>query len=508
MKKGVNMHSSSVNNNSCLNQFRCFSWLKEKLKACIFSSRTVSAQPLSNQNIIPRASIAGPYSLPAGGDEGAIIEPPSENSEVQGSDKHPPPIRVLERARDIIPDESGQLVPFRFKDLVIKKINDVKCMLGEGSLGQVFRAVMSPRKGMVDDRGRIKLSRFYAVKKGGWESWFNNEAKCLRAAGEFGYTPWYNWGCVVMHDKGISLDKLLTSGDKEIDGGFRRQLIPRKQRQNIIKQAFKRLKEIHVKDILHSDIKPDNIAINSRGEVSLIDFGAAVTAKGEVNGEKQFKVFASSPEYCSPETCGRDTATQKMDVWAMGIVMFEMEMGYNPVSLVQRGTCELSLMERFDCMLNPELRLSLYPKLEEKSYTEMIETINEEERLSKECKDVLLACLAYNPDDRPTAEQLLKFPYFRDKELHEMNSMELVVAHSDAFKALAEAEKAMEESTTAEDFMLKDNLDRCQLRVKEIQERMSVLGDKPEEKEDDQCVDFRRPNIFMLAHNLFGRRGR
>ena len=502
------MHSSSVNNNSCLSQFRCFSWLKEKLKACIFSSRTVSVQPSSDQYIIPRASIAGPYSIPTGGDEGAINVPPSENPEVQDGDKHPPPIRELERARDIIPDESGQLVPFRFKDLVIKKINDVKCMVGEGALGQVFRAVMSPRKGMVDDRGRIKLSRFYAVKKGGWESWFNNEAKCLRAAGEFGYTPWYNRGCVVMHDKGVSLDKLLTSGDKKIDGGFRRKLIPGKQRQNIIKQAFKCLKEIHDKDILHSDIKPDNIAINSRGEVSLIDFGSAVTAKGEVNGEKQFKVFASSPEYCSPETCGRDKATQKMDVWAMGIVMFEMAMGYNPVSLVERGTCELSLMERFDCMLNPELRLSLYPKLEEKSYTEMIETINEEERLSKECKDVLLACLAYNPDDRPTAEQLLKFPYFRDKELHEMNSMELVVAHSDAFKALAEAEKAMEESTTAEDCMLKDNLDRCQSRVKEIQERMSELGDKPEEKEVDQCVDFRRQNIFMLAHNLFGRRAR
>ena len=501
------MKSSSVNNNSYLSQPGCFSWLKEILKSCIFSSRTVIAQPSSGQNIIPQVSIAVPYSLPTGGDEGAIIAAPSEYPEVQ-DDEHPPPIRVLERARDIIPDESGQLVPFRFKGLVIKKINDVKCMVGEGAFGQVFRAVMSPRKGMVDDRGRMKLSRFYAVKKAGWKTWLNNEAKCLRAAGEFGYTPWYKRGCVVMHDKGISLDKLLTSGDKKIDSGLRRQLIPSKQRQNIIKQAFKRLQEIHAKDILHSDIKPGNIAINSRGEVSLIDFGSAVTAKGEVNGEKQFKLFAASPKYCSPESCGRVTATQKMDVWSMGIVMFEMEMGYNPVSIVERDTCELSLMERFNCMLEPELRLSLYPKLEEESYREMIEAIKKHERLSKECKDVLLACLAYNPDDRPTAEQLLKFPYFRDKELHEMNSMELVVAHSDAFKALVEAEKALEESTTAEDFMLKDNLDRCQLRVKEIQERMSELGDEPEEKEDDQYVDFPRHNILMLAHNLFGRRRR
>ena len=336
----------------------------------------------------------------------------------------------------------------------------------------------------------------------------NNEAKILKAVEEFGYKPWYDPRCVVMHDKGISLDKLLSAGDEKENGGLLRKLIPGKHRKSIIKQAFKCLKEIHGKDILHSDIKPDNIAINNRGEVSLIDFGAAVTANGEVNGEKQFKLSAVTPEYCSPEACGKDTATQKMDVWAMGIVMFEMEMGYRPLSLVERETCELSLMERFDCMLDPELRLSLYPKLEEKSYTEMIGAIKEEERLSKECKDVLLACLACNPDDRPTAEQLLKFPYFRDKELHEMNSMELVVAHSDAFKALVKAEKAMEQSTAAEDCTLKDNLDRCQLRVKEIQERISELRDNPEEKEDDQCVFFPRQNILTLAHNLFGRRGR
>ena len=41
------------------------------------------------------------------------------------------------------------------------------------------------------------------------------------------------------------------------------------------------------------------------------------------------------------------------------------------------GVLLLPLMERFDCILDPELRLSLYPELEEKSYTEMIESIYE-----------------------------------------------------------------------------------------------------------------------------------
>ena len=405
-----------------------------------------------------------------------------KDTEVQDGDENYPAILLAQRARDIIPDETGQLMSFKFKNLVIKEINNVKCMVGEGGFGRVFMAVMSPKKKLVDDQGRKRVSRIYAVKKGGWKTWFDNEAKSLKAAGEFGYTSWYKRSCVVMHDKGISLDKLLSSGDENIaTGGLK--LIPNKHRQNICKQAFKCLQEIHAKGILHSDIKPDSIAVNSRGEVSLIDFGAAVKPKGEVNGETQFKLVITTPEYSSPEACGKEVATQKLDVWGMGIVMFEMEMGYNPVSLEARDLSELPLMDRFFCMFNSKRRFSQYPKLNEASYRRMIEDIKKQESISQECKDVLLACLAYNPADRPTAEELLKFPYFRDKELCEMSSMELGVAHSDAFKALVEAERAMEESTSAEDCMPEDTLSRCQLIVKEIQERMEALRDKPEKGE-------------------------
>ena len=405
---------------------------------------------------------------------------------VQDGDENYPSILLAHRARDIIPDETGRLVSFKFKNLVIKKVNNVKCMVGEGGFGRVFMAVMSAKKALADDHGRKKVSRIYAVKKGGWGTWFNNESKSLKAAGNFGYTPWYKRSCVVMHDKGISLDKLLSPGDENMaTAALPSELIPSKHRQNICKQAFKCLKEIHAKGILHSDIKPGNIAVNSRGEVSLIDFGAAVKAKGEVHGETQFKLVITTPEYSSPEACGKEVATQKLDVWAMGIVMFEMEMGYNPVSLEARDLSELPLKDRFFCMLNSKRRFSQYPKLNEASYRKMIEDIKKQESISQECKDVLLACLAYSPADRPTAEELFKFPYFRDKELHEMSSMELGVAHSDAFKALVEAERAMEESTSAEDCMPEDNLSRCQLRVKEIQERMEALRGKPEKEEDE-----------------------
>ena len=480
------MQTSTVNNNSCLSQFRCFSWLKGKIKACIFSSRSVMAQPSSAQNIIPRASIAAPFSLPTG-DEGAIIATPSKNPEIQVDEL--PAIPIAQRAKDITPDETGQLVPFEFKDLVIKKLNNVKCMLGEGGFGRVFMAVMSsPKKGLVDDQGRKKLSRIYAVKKGGLTTWLNNEAKCLKASGEFGYSPWYKKNWVVMHDKGVSLKKLISSDDDVKKYTIFRKRIPRKLRQNIGKQAIQFLQRVHDQGILHSDIKPDNIAINSRGEVSLIDFGTAVQAEREVNGEKQFKLLTGSPDFTSPEALCKETATQKMDIWAMGLVMLNMELGHIPRLLEVSELSELPLKARVLCALRPKYRFILFRKMSRKKYDQMIKVINDNTNISQECKDVLLACLAYNPDDRPTAEQLLKYAYFRDKELHEMSFMELGVAHSDAFKALVKAEKAIEESTSDENCMLKDNLDRCQLRVKEIQERMGVLNDKPVRKEHEPLV--------------------
>ena len=488
INKDINMQTSTLNNSSCLGQFRRLNWLKEKIRSCFFSSRSVTAQPSSDQNMISRTPIAVPDSLPAGGDEGAINTAPSEYPEIQVD--NPPPIPILKRAKDIIPEESGQLVPFAFKDLVIKKINNVKCMLGEGGFGRVFMAVMSPKQGWVDDQGRKKLSRIHVVKQGGLTTWMNNEAKCLKASGEFGYSPWYKKNWVVMHDKGVSLKKLIHSRDR-VTGCITSQLIlPSKLRQSIGKQAVQFLKRVHDQGILHSDIKPDNIAINSRGEVSLIDFGTAVEAKREVNGEKQFKLSTGSPSYFSPEALGTETATQKMDIWAMGLVMLHMELGYTPALIEASELREVPLHARGMCILQPEYRLRLFPKMSRKNYDKMIKTINNNESTSQECKDVLLACLAYNPDDRPTAEQLLKYPYFRDKELHEMYLTELVVAHGVAFKALVEAEKAIEESTSDENGMLKNNLDRCQLRVKEIQERMAVLNDNPLTKEPEPFVIF------------------
>ncbi|USE34270.1 protein kinase [Endozoicomonas sp. SCSIO W0465] len=450
-----------------------------------FLTRHVKVPSPFDQNETRHGSGAKPGGLSVSHNKNPTIQSATDYSRDRGNAQEVTQPRILTRAKDLVPEESGQLLPFKYKDLVIKKLKNVKKSIGEGGFGRVFMATIFPKKDWVNDQGRKKLSRVYAVKINKWITSFKiKEAKCLRAAGEFGFTPWYKKNCVVMHDKGASLDKLLPSGNDSDAYGLGSKIIPANQRHSISKQAMQCLQKIHSKGILHSDIKPGNIAINSRGEVSLIDFGLAIQSKGQVNSKTEFKTLSLTPRYCSPEAFGKKTATQKLDIWAMGMVMLEMETGHSPVMCKASKLSEVPIMHRYLCMLKPECKLTLFAKFDEEAYRRTINYIEHNPRISQECKEVLLACFELDPDKRPTAEELLNYPYFREKELHEMSSMELNVAHGNAFKALVEAEKAIEaadQSTSGGEHRLQENLERCQSRVKEIQNRIKALDERAEE---------------------------
>lgn len=450
-----------------------------------FLTRCVKKPFPLNHSKIRRDSGAVPSGLPVNRNKKTTIKSSAEYTKDQGNAQKVTQPRILKRAKELVPEKSGQLLPFKYKNLVITKLKNIKRIIGEGGFGRVFSATISPKRNWVDDQGRKKLSRIYAVKINHWITWFKtNEAKCLRAAGEFGYTPWYKRNCVVMHNKGASLNKLLSSSKFSDTYRLGPEIMPDNQRHSISKQALQCLKKIHSKGILHSDIKPGNIVINSRGEVSLIDFGLSVKSKGEVNSKTEFKTSSLTPRYCSPEAFGKEKATQKLDIWAMGIVMLEMATCHKALMCKESDLNEVPLRYRGLCILKPNLKFTIFPKFDEEAYWRVINAIKGHPRISQEYKDVLLACLELDPDKRPTAEELLNFPYFHEKELHEMSYMELNVAHSKAFKALVEAEKAIEaadKSPSGGEGQLQDNLERCQSRVKEIQKRIQELDERADE---------------------------
>jgi serine/threonine-protein kinase len=88
------------------------------------------------------------------------------------------------------------------------------------------------------------------------------------------------------------------------------------------------LEYIHSKKIIHRDIKPDNVHIDRSGKVKLMDFGIA-KAEGLHLTRTGFAV--GTPYYMSPEQVRGEPATESMDIYAFGILLFELLTGQKPV---------------------------------------------------------------------------------------------------------------------------------------------------------------------------------
>ena len=88
------------------------------------------------------------------------------------------------------------------------------------------------------------------------------------------------------------------------------------------------LQYVHSKKIIHRDIKPENVHIDRSGKVKLMDFGIA-KAEGLSLTRTGFSV--GTPYYMSPEQVRGEGATEQSDIYAFGILFFELLTGRKPV---------------------------------------------------------------------------------------------------------------------------------------------------------------------------------
>ena len=126
-----------------------------------------------------------------------------------------------------------------------------------------------------------------------------------------------------------------------IDGKTLRQMVPVQKTQTAIDYAIQigeALQEAHSKGIVHRDVKTDNIMVNSKNQIKVMDFGLA-KLKGSVKLTKTSSTVGTLA-YMAPEQIEGGEADARSDIFSFGVVLYEMLTGHLPF----RGEHEAAMM--------------------------------------------------------------------------------------------------------------------------------------------------------------------
>jgi serine/threonine-protein kinase PpkA len=108
-----------------------------------------------------------------------------------------------------------------------------------------------------------------------------------------------------------------------------RSAVPRELALAVIIQAAQAISEIHQRGIVHRDIKPENLMLREDGSIALADFGVA-KSESDLLAQTQHGEIVGTPYYLSPEQASGGAATAVSDIYALGVILYELLVGQKP----------------------------------------------------------------------------------------------------------------------------------------------------------------------------------
>lgn len=248
-----------------------------------------------------------------------------------------------------------------------------------------------------------------------------------------------------------------------------------KYAKKYMRQLIEGLKYLYDRQILHRDLKLQNILVTDDNNIVITDFGFA----RYTDNENMLNTLCGSPMYMAPEIMLKKKYNNKSDLWSVGIIFYELLFGTTPF----RARNMIDLMS------------SLKKK----------EVVLPENNLSKNCINLISGLLNKNPDRRINWTDLFSHPWFDTDEILEKENALMDISFSKPLPTLNSGQfkstilfkhKSIRDS---EDLQFNLSLTESDERQKESNESNSSNSNSnyQSEDEDENC------DVFMSVTNEF-----
>jgi TolB-like protein len=208
--------------------------------------------------------------------------------------------------------------------LVGRRLGDYEILeqLGQGGMGIVYRA----RDGALDREVALKVLQPALATDEEYERRFIREAKTAAKLDHPNIVAVYAAG---------RCENVLFMAMQLVRGRTLHQVLREKKRLPvaealaIVRQSAEALEAAHKAGLVHRDIKPNNIMVDDRDRVKIMDFGLM---RSKMGGEAITRSgdFFGTPEYASPEQCETAELDGRSDLYSLGVVLYEMLTGRMP----------------------------------------------------------------------------------------------------------------------------------------------------------------------------------
>jgi len=201
----------------------------------------------------------------------------------------------------------------------IEKYNELE-LVGEGGFGKVYKAEL---KNSPDD------SRLFASKK----IKYRNSKELEKVKNEISILADLSESHIIQFFEAFYLEKSIVVVTEYLEGGELFEKIVEEEPLEseccgYISQVCRALAYLHSKNIVHLDIKPENIVLTKKGgtDIKIIDFGTSLELKTGVS----VRAMVGTAEFVAPEVVQYEDISSETDIWSLGVLTFILLSGASP----------------------------------------------------------------------------------------------------------------------------------------------------------------------------------